>query len=192
MSQHRPVRNETAASYAAKLLDWSPRDLQANVLWQPHRALVATRRLHGNPFGELKPQLDCDRVLSDAAAFHVLDLTRRGADAFGGTMRRLRSLTSLALPPFHDVPRPRYMRPTPPSLSLRSVWDDTGVNYTRRVRRLAPCDWRLHELSLREPVEAPAESVAPEAAPGARSRTACAAWPCGSQSDEDVTVRHTW
>ena len=181
---HRPERNETAASYAAKLLEWSPRDLQTNILWQPHRALVATRRLRGNPFSDLHPQLDCERVMADASAFHVLDLTRKGPDAFGATMRRLRSLTRLELPPFHDVPRPRYMRPSPPALSLASILQDTGVNYTRRVWRHAPCDWRLYDLSLREPTEAPPEEgmrEAPGGGGGGRPR-----------SDEDVRVRLTW
>lgn len=171
---HRPERNETAASYAAKLLEWSPRDLQANILWQPHRALVATRRLRGDPFAELHPLLDCESVLTAAAAFHVLDLTRKGGDAFG----RLRALTRLELPPFHDVPRPRYMRPTPPALSLASVWADTGVNYSRRVHRHAPCDWRLYSLSLREPVEGPQQE-----SERATSRAG---------SDEGARVRHTW
>jgi hypothetical protein len=30
---------------------------------------------------------------------------------------------------------------------VRGLHDAHGVNYTRRVRALAPCDWRLYKLA---------------------------------------------
>ena len=75
-------------------------------------------------------------------------------------MARMRLLTGLQLPPFRNVPPPKYTRPMsgggmgpmPPPLSVRGLHDAHRVNYTRLVRALAPCDWRLYKLAEREPL----------------------------------------
>ena len=66
-------------------------------------------------------------------------------------MARLRHLTGLELPPFRQVPPPKYGQPKPPQLSVRGLHEEHGVNYTRRVHTLAPCDWRLYKLAARKP-----------------------------------------
>ena len=67
-------------------------------------------------------------------------------------MARMRLLTGLELPPFRKVPPPKYDRPLPPPLSVRGLHDAHRVNYTRLMRALAPCDWRLYKLAEREPL----------------------------------------
>ena len=83
-------------------------------------------------------------TLRNASAFDaVLDLTGDSAVS----MRVLRGLTGLELPPFHDVPSPKYIHPRPPKLSVAQLQRDFGVNYTARVEKIAPCDWQLHGLA---------------------------------------------
>ena len=143
----RPKENDTEVSYGARLLAWQPSDLQSNILRHSHSATLAQRARTGDPFAS-QPALACNEVLHAAATFHVLDLTA----SFNLTMARLRHLTGLELPPFRQVPPPVYGHPRPPPLSMFGLHEAHGVNYTRRVRALAPCDWRLHKLAAREPL----------------------------------------
>ena len=138
----RPKSNDTMLSYGARLLAWQPSDLQSTTLRHSHSAVLAQRGHAGDAFAS-QPALACNEVLHAAATFHVIDLT----GSFDPAMARLRHLTGLELPPFRQVPPPKYGQPKPPQLSVRGLHDAHGVNYTRRVRALAPCDWRLYKLA---------------------------------------------
>lgn len=143
----RPKSNDTALSYGARLLAWQPSDLQSTILRHSHSAVLAQRRHIGDAFAS-EPALACNEVLRAAATFHLFDLT----GSFEPAMARMRQLTGLELPSFRKVPPPKYTGPTPPPLSVRGLHAAHRVNYTRRVRALAPCDWRLYKLAEREPL----------------------------------------
>ena len=151
----RPKSNDTALSYGARLLAWQPSDLQSNILRHSHSAGIARRQRTGDAFAA-EPALACNEVLRAATTFHLVDLT----GSFEPAMARMRLLTGLQLPPFRNVPPPKYTRPMsgggmgpmPPPLSVRGLHDAHRVNYTRLVRALAPCDWRLYKLAEREPL----------------------------------------
>ena len=88
----RPSRNDTRETYSAKLLLWTPQDLQTYMLWNLHhskRASMAGRAWVGDPFASLADPLRCGPIIALAAGFHVFDLT---AD-FDGTLRSIRDLT---------------------------------------------------------------------------------------------------
>ena len=145
---HQPSRNDTRETYSAKLLLWRPRDLQTYMLWNLHhskRASMAGRAWVGDPFASLAEPLRCGPIIALAAGFHVFDL----AADFDGTLRSIRDLTGLQLPPHRNTPSMLYGWPPAPPITLPLIQEAHGVNFTHRVRQLAPCDWQLYALSRR-------------------------------------------
>ena len=53
-----------------------------------------------------------------------------------------------------------YSGPPTPLVTLQMIQEAHGVNFTRRVRQLAPCDWQLHALASRRPAARAAKGKA--------------------------------